>query len=90
MAAPSRAKVLSLYKQMMQESAKFSGYNYRTYAVIRIRDAFRENKDVTDSAKISSLVQKAEENLEIIKRQVVISQLYKDPPLVIETKQPKS
>ncbi|XP_077983371.1 LYR motif-containing protein 4-like [Glandiceps talaboti] len=84
----SRTKVLTLYKQMLRESKKFTGYNYRTYAVRRIRDAFRENKSLTDSDQITQLLVKAEENLAIIKRQVVISQLYSEPRLVIEV--PKS
>lgn len=77
-------RVLALYKKLLRESAKFSGYNYRSYAQRRIKDAFREHKHETDQSKIDSLIQKGQENLEIIKRQVVISQLYKEPKLVIE------
>uniref|UniRef100_A0A8C2TZ71 LYR motif containing 4 n=1 Tax=Coturnix japonica TaxID=93934 RepID=A0A8C2TZ71_COTJA len=70
MAASSRAQVLRLYRALLRESQRFSGYNYRTYAIRRIRDAFRENKNVKDSEKIEELVSKAKENLEIIHRQV--------------------
>ncbi|XP_052553558.1 LYR motif-containing protein 4 isoform X1 [Tympanuchus pallidicinctus] len=69
MAASSRAQVLRLYRALLRESQRFSGYNYRTYAIRRIRDAFRENKSIKDSAKIEELVNKAKENLEIIHRQ---------------------
>lgn len=77
-------RILSLYKEMLRESEKFTGYNYRLYAQRRIKDAFREHKNETDANSIKTLVQKAEENLEIIKRQVTISKLYKEPKLVIE------
>ncbi|XP_070575313.1 LYR motif-containing protein 4-like [Ptychodera flava] len=85
--ATSRMKVLSLYKQLLRESKKFTGYNFRTYAYRRIQDAFQENKSVTESVKINELVTKAEKNLELLKRQVTISQIYSEPKLVIEVKQ---
>ncbi|XP_026697178.1 LYR motif-containing protein 4 [Athene cunicularia] len=56
----------------------------RTYAIRRIRDAFRENKNIKDSEKIEELVNKAKANLEVIHRQVTISQLYSTQKLVIE------
>jgi hypothetical protein len=43
---------------------------FRLYALRRIRDGFRAGKPLTDSTKISEALQKAEENLEVIKRQV--------------------
>lgn len=70
MAASSRAQVLDLYRAMLRESKHFSAYNYRTYAVRRIRDAFRENKNVKDPVEIQALVNKAKRDLGIIRRQV--------------------
>ncbi|XP_012295758.3 LYR motif-containing protein 4 isoform X1 [Aotus nancymaae] len=70
MAASSRAQVLDLYRAMLRESKRFSAYNYRTYAVRRIRDAFRENKNVKDPVEIQTLVNKAKRDLGIIRRQV--------------------
>jgi len=40
------------------------------YATRRIKDAFRENKDISDPDKIKSLIQKAQDSLEVMKRQV--------------------
>ncbi|XP_033626453.1 LYR motif-containing protein 4-like [Asterias rubens] len=84
MASATRSTVLTLYRQMLKESHKFTGYNYREYALRRTKDAFRENKTLTDEVEIKAFIQKAEKNLEIMKRQVVLSQLYTDPRLVIE------
>ncbi|XP_052585713.1 LYR motif-containing protein 4 [Peromyscus californicus insignis] len=70
MAASSRAQVLDLYRAMLRESKHFSAYNYRMYAVRRIRDAFRENKNVKNPVEIQALVNKAKRDLEIIRRQV--------------------
>lgn len=74
--AVSRRQVLSLYKQLMRESGHFDSYIYRTYALRRVRDAFKEHKAVQDSAEISDLLQDGLENLEIIKRQVGGNRLY--------------
>ncbi|XP_042318418.1 LYR motif-containing protein 4 isoform X2 [Sceloporus undulatus] len=41
----------------------------QTYAIRRIKDAFRENKNIKDSTEIETLVNKAKTNLEIIRRQ---------------------
>ncbi|NWT96802.1 LYRM4 protein, partial [Urocynchramus pylzowi] len=58
---------------------------FRTYAIRRIKDAFRENKNIADSEKIEELLNKAKANLEIIQRQVTIDQLYTTEKLVIES-----
>ncbi|XP_029817271.1 LOW QUALITY PROTEIN: LYR motif-containing protein 4 [Manacus vitellinus] len=85
MAASPASQVLRLYRALLRESQRFSGYNYRTYAIRRIRDAFRENKNIKDSEKVEELVNKAKANLEVIRRQVTIGQLYSTQKLVIES-----
>lgn len=87
--ATSKNHVLKLYKTMLRESQKFSSYNYRQYALRRIRDSFRAGRSLADSTKIMEAVQKAEENLEMIKRQVVVGNLYAAEKLVIEKKAEK-
>uniref|UniRef100_A0A182NLE4 Complex 1 LYR protein domain-containing protein n=1 Tax=Anopheles dirus TaxID=7168 RepID=A0A182NLE4_9DIPT len=86
MAVPGhKMKVLSLYKQLLRASEKFDSYNYRMYALRRIRDAFRENKALTDNGSIASELSYAQKNLDIIKRQTIVGQLYQAPDkLVIE------
>ncbi|XP_078544180.1 LYR motif-containing protein 4 [Lissotriton helveticus] len=87
MAAPSRTQVLSLYRALLRESSGFSAYNYRTYAIRRIRDAFRENRTVTDVQEVQKLVNQAKENLAMIKRQVAVGHLYAAEKLVIENQE---
>lgn len=77
-------EVLQLYRQMLRVGKSFTSYNYRMYATRRIRDAFRENKDISDPEKIKALVKKAESSLEIMKRQVSLGQMYRHEKLVIE------
>ena len=42
------------------------------YAVRRVKDAFREHKDVQDTERQRTLIQTAQNNLEVMKRQVRI------------------
>ncbi|XP_055934041.1 LYR motif-containing protein 4B-like isoform X2 [Argiope bruennichi] len=83
MATRSR-QVLRLYKDLLREAEKFPSYMYRTYSLRRIKDAFREHKAETDYEKIDDLITYGNANLDIIKRQVVIGQLYRGPETVIE------
>ncbi|CAI6361102.1 unnamed protein product [Macrosiphum euphorbiae] len=85
MAAPvTRAEVLKIYKTMLRESNKFSFYNYRMYAVRRVKDAFREQKAVNDTSEIQQHLLEAHRFLDIIKRQAIVGDLYKFDKLVIE------
>ncbi|XP_018424300.1 PREDICTED: LYR motif-containing protein 4 [Nanorana parkeri] len=85
MASSSRSQVLNLYKIMLRESQNFGSYNYRTYAIRRIRDAFREKKNIDDFHEVQTLVHQAKENLDVIRRQVSIGQLYATQKLIIES-----
>ncbi|XP_034838467.1 LYR motif-containing protein 4B-like [Maniola hyperantus] len=76
--------VLSLYKSLLKESNKFANYNFRAYALRRIRDAFQENKSLTDPKLVKKEFEYGKENLKIIKRQVVVGDMYQTEKLVIE------
>lgn len=56
----------------------------RSYALRRIRDAFKENRNLTDLAAVNDQIAEGTKNLEIIKRQVLIGKLYSADKLVIE------
>nr|XP_009930618.1 PREDICTED: LYR motif-containing protein 4 [Opisthocomus hoazin] len=77
--------IVSVIKFGSDGKRRFSNHNFRMYAIRRIRDAFRENKNIKDSEKIEELVNKAKANLEVIHRQVTIGQLYSTQKLVIES-----
>ncbi|XP_064610357.1 LYR motif-containing protein 4-like [Liolophura sinensis] len=79
----TRQGVLTLYKSLLRESQKFTGYNYRTYALRRTRDAFKEHKSAPPE-EVESLLRKAQHNLNVIKRQAAVSQMYGDKPVVVE------
>ncbi|KAI8389465.1 hypothetical protein BD560DRAFT_381731 [Blakeslea trispora] len=78
-------QVLSLYRNFIRHGKKFSAYNFRDYTLRRSRDAFRANMNETSPEKIEFFIEKAKRELEVVKRQAAISQMYsKGDHLVIE------
>ncbi|XP_062336708.1 LYR motif-containing protein 4 [Osmerus eperlanus] len=84
MASTSKTQVISLYRMLMKESKKFPSYNYRTYALRRVKDGFRENVHVDNPKTLDFLLNQARESLAIIKRQVSIGQLYTAQMTIVE------
>ncbi|CAH1101728.1 unnamed protein product [Psylliodes chrysocephalus] len=80
----SKTKTLQLYRTMLRESSKIPSYNFREYAIRKIRDTFKQNKQCTESTVIQNQLKEAQRNLEIIKRQAIVGQLYSTEKLVIE------
>lgn len=82
--AQQRSLVLSLYRQLLREAAKFESYNFRTYALRRVKLGFRENNQATSPTQLPSLIAEAKSSLQLIRRQVILGQLYPSNKLVIE------
>ena len=55
------------------------------YALRKIQHEFKQNKTIQDIEKINECCAKGRENLEIIKRQVTVGNLYSTRPLIIES-----
>lgn len=70
------APTLGLYRQMLRYSRLFKDFNVKNYAIRSVRTRFRENKDIKDSEKLEQLLIDAKTQLEVLKRQSTISQLY--------------
>ncbi|XP_071864861.1 LYR motif-containing protein bcn92 [Bombus fervidus] len=85
MMASSRKVILSLYRNLIRESKKWNSYNYRLYALRKIRHEFKQNKTIQDKEEINKCYNRGLESLQIIKRQVTIGNLYSTRPLIIET-----
>ncbi|KAM6900265.1 LYR motif-containing protein 4 [Xenentodon cancila] len=84
MAASTRVQVRSLYKMLLKESARFPSYNYRTYALRRVRDAFRANRNVEDPEAVARLMGEGQQTLALIQRQVSIGKMYEAQKTVVE------
>ncbi|XP_075988103.1 LYR motif-containing protein bcn92 [Anticarsia gemmatalis] len=81
---PSRKKILTLYKCLVRESEKFPNYNFRSYAVRRVKDAFQKNKTLRDPKEIQKEFYAGTETLNMIRRQIIVGDLYRTEKLVIE------
>lgn len=81
---PTSREVLSLYKLLLAKAAKFSDYNFRTYAHRRVVDAFRANKSLSDEAAIKTQYNIGIDNLAMMLRQTTISQMFTFDKLVVE------
>ncbi|KAL5119465.1 hypothetical protein ACEQ8H_002530 [Pleosporales sp. CAS-2024a] len=77
-------QVRSLYRSLLRQSGQFAAYNFREYAKRRTRDAFRDAKSETEDRRIQDLMQKGLKELQMLKRQTVISQFYQLDRLVVE------
>ncbi|KAK3394122.1 hypothetical protein B0H63DRAFT_460087 [Podospora didyma] len=80
----SAKKALSLYRQLLRQGNQFAAYNFREYAKRRTRDAFRENKNVDDPRRVQELLQHGLKELQMLKRQTIISGFYQQDRLVVE------
>jgi len=80
----SSSQVLSLYRSLLRQSNQFAAYNFREYFKRRTRDAFREHKGETNEETVKGLLEKARMELQVLKRQSVISQFYQLDQLVVE------
>ncbi|KAI9819167.1 MAG: hypothetical protein M1827_007323 [Pycnora praestabilis] len=74
----------SLYRSLLRQSRQFAAYNFREYATRRTRDAFREHKDEVEERKVQELMQNGLRELQVMKRQTVVSQFFQLDRLVVE------
>ncbi|KAL2112214.1 hypothetical protein VUR80DRAFT_8274 [Thermomyces stellatus] len=77
-------QVRSLYRQLLRNGNALTTYNFREYARRRTRDAFREHAGEQDPARIREYIQKGKKELEVLKRQAVISSFFSFDKLVVE------
>ncbi|XP_064402243.1 LYR motif-containing protein 4B-like [Halichondria panicea] len=77
-------QVLTLYRKLLRQSSQFSSFNYRKYALRRVKDYFRETRSFTDSVAIEREYSYGLESLNMLKRQTAIGNMYSAPKLVLE------
>jgi hypothetical protein len=72
------------FRSLIRQSNQFAAYNFREYAKRRTKDAFRENKGVEDERRVQELMDKGLRELQMLKRQTVVSQFFQLDKLVVE------
>lgn len=73
-----------MYKQLLSTAKKFDNYNFREYAKRKVVDSFKDNKSIKDDEAIKKFYNTGIDNLELLKRQTTISQMFTFDKLVVE------
>ncbi|QIW99299.1 hypothetical protein AMS68_004817 [Peltaster fructicola] len=84
MAAPSAIEARSLYRSLLRQGKQFANYNFRDYTIRRTKDAFRAAEKETDERRRQDLMQNGLKELQMLKRQTVVSQFFQLDKLVVE------
>ncbi|KAL5466694.1 hypothetical protein EMCRGX_G030840 [Ephydatia muelleri] len=80
----THVQVLGLYRRLLRQGKLFKSFNYREYALRRVRDYFKDSKCLKDQKAIEREYQYGLESLEMLQRQTVLNALYSGPALVVE------
>ena len=87
MSAASRTQVLQLFRGLMRQARRLEDYNFRDYAKRRVVMGFQENRGLAGEVAAQEY-QEGLKNLDMLKRQAVISHLYPSKRSVMEPKRP--
>lgn len=72
-----------LYRSMLRVSKQVNDYNFRSYAIRRVKTGWRLNRNLIGEEAVAAL-RKGRENLELLKRQSIIGNLYPSAKSVME------
>jgi hypothetical protein len=79
-----RAASLSLYRSLLHEAKKMDNYNFRLYAIRRIKVGYRSN--MSSNAENAELAyREGIDQLNVLKRQSIVGNLYPSARSVMET-----
>ena len=82
----SRQTTLGLYRSLLRAAGGFTNYNFREYAVRSVRDRFRANVALADSEAIDLALHEGRRQLEVVKRQSVVSQMFPQDKHAMESR----
>mmetsp|Transcript_5966 Transcript_5966/g.14464 ORF Transcript_5966/g.14464 Transcript_5966/m.14464 type:complete len:86 (+) Transcript_5966:114-371(+) len=75
---------ISLFRNMMRQARHFNDYNFRKYAMRRVRGGFEKNRHLEGDAAQAAL-NEGKEQMAVLTRQSTISRLYPSAQSVMET-----
>ncbi|CAE6954359.1 ISD11 [Symbiodinium sp. CCMP2592] len=76
-------EAMQMYRHTLRASRAFTDYNFRHYFARRAREDFRAlfgRQSQADEPRRQAFLEQAKTNLEMLKRQSVISQMYTATP----------
>jgi len=66
---------LPLFRTLSREARKMNDYNFRMYAIRRVREGFEMNRNLAGEEAAVAL-RSGEEQLAVLRRQVILGDLY--------------
>ncbi len=67
---------IRLFRSLLRESYKIQDYNFRSYALRRVRLGFEKNRGLIEGEGLKRELEEGKRSLEMLKRQSEISRLY--------------
>lgn len=85
----TRQTALSLYRALLRESKQVNDYNFRSYAIRRVKAEFRKSQFMESSSEqqqgiLKIALQEGQEQLDVLRRQRILGSLYPSPMSVLE------
>lgn len=84
--AVGKRDVLKLYRALLRHGGRFADYNFREYTLRKTRHEFVRLKNETDGEVIKKAYYHGLTNLNIVKNQATISQMFAASPNVLENR----
>lgn len=81
---PEKFLVISLYRSILRHASKIEDYNFRAHALRRTRWGFKVHAGLTAPADIDEKYNSGLAQLQIVRRQSIISQLYPETGSVMQ------
>mmetsp|Transcript_12650 Transcript_12650/g.16040 ORF Transcript_12650/g.16040 Transcript_12650/m.16040 type:complete len:89 (+) Transcript_12650:36-302(+) len=82
--AASRKTALSLFRALSREAKQMNDYNFRSYAMRRVKTGFQMNASLQGEQEVIDALKDGEEQLQMLKRQRIIGNLYPSDVSVME------
>eukprot|EP00591_Stephanopyxis_turris_P012100 CAMPEP_0195529974 /NCGR_PEP_ID=MMETSP0794_2-20130614/32661_1 /TAXON_ID=515487 /ORGANISM="Stephanopyxis turris, Strain CCMP 815" /LENGTH=80 /DNA_ID=CAMNT_0040661365 /DNA_START=95 /DNA_END=337 /DNA_ORIENTATION=+ len=74
---------LPLFRSLLRNAKQLNDYNFRVYAIRRVKTGFRANQNLQGN-EADSAFRKGTEQLEVLKRQVTMGNMYPSARSVME------
>mmetsp|Transcript_16733 Transcript_16733/g.31703 ORF Transcript_16733/g.31703 Transcript_16733/m.31703 type:complete len:90 (-) Transcript_16733:156-425(-) len=75
---------ISLFRSLMRETHKMNDYNFRSYARRRVKHGFLKNRNL-QGEELAAAMLEGEQQLSLLKRQVIIGNLYPSGASVMDS-----
>ena len=76
---------LALFRNLLREGGRIRDYNFRSYAKRRARLGFEQSRDLRPGAEHDKAFAFGREQLELVRRQAVMSSMYTHEKSVMES-----